>query len=347
LETRWFVRSIAWRIAPLRLIHFLVPMGPAGADPLFFLSNARATGTFRWQDSMELAGSIASFVLVDTQVPTDEIEEEAMAVIEPQLIEKSVFVGPEDGPVLERIAARLGIPLPALRVASAQQAARWMSELRWESLHKDRVQRGSAAERILIATRKKVQRRTTDICGGLRQRLAESPMLTAEDVLNHIRKCSLCRLDPRQATMTNLYSEQKIDPSEFPATVTLGLESFMDWGLFREIATDSETDLIIIVANSPGARHPRWCLDVAKLFALDLQLGLVIEKDAIEPITYDPVVAVRRKLVENWEPQPHLFHLADVARALAPYVTAAGYKVRYESLIELPRGVSTSTAGGS
>ena len=337
-ETQWFVRSLAWQIAPLRIVHFLIPSGLVAADPLFFLSNARVEAPYRWQDSIHTVGSFIPFILIDSHAPTDSLEEEAVAAIEPQLIEKSVFIGTEDSPVLKSIAAKLDIELPALRLASSAQATRWMTKLRWEAFRNDSVRRGTPADRILVSTRRKVNRKTRTICEELRKRLTESPALTAEDICVHVQKCNICQLGPLPRSVTSIQTDQKVDPAKIPSTVMLGIDRFIDWEIFRKLATDPSTDLIVLSGDSPGARHPSWCVDVVKLFALDPQLGLVIEKDAIQPVDPNPVVAVRRALIEAWEPPALLLHLSEVARALAPRVEASGYKVRYEPLVEMPRG---------
>jgi len=321
------------------LVHFLAPRGAWRS--LFFLSNfclanARTRTRYRWQDSVQIAASFVPFILVDARVTTDSVEEESLEVIEPELIEKAVFIGAEDSPVLTRIATRLRVSVPALRIASAEQVNRWITDLPKETIRKRTFRRGNVAERILIGARRKLDQRQGTICEEIRQKLTEWPVDT-EELIDHFQRCSICRASEAPSTITNLHTGQEVNPAAVPLTTVVHFDGFVDSTLLRKITNDPETGLIVFLANSPAGRHTSWFVDVVKLFALDSQLGLVVEKDTIQPITYDPAIVVRRNIVEGWEPSG-LSHLAEISQILALRAIETGYKVRYEPLIELPRG---------
>jgi hypothetical protein len=337
-ETLELVRSIARAVFPLRVVHFLSPAGPMATRVLLLLSGARTREEESWEASVKLAASLVPIVLVDARVHTTPVEIEALEAIEPELIDQTVFVAAAKiSPVFNTIAARLQIDLPALRIAMPGQVCRWMKELRNDALRRNRLQRGTVAERILVGTRHKISQTKSVMCNPLKQQMRALPGLTADQLLEHMRTCPACRIDNTPGSVTSLHVDDTIDSSLIPETAMIAFEGHLDWEMIRKVAADLALDLIVLSGNGPGSNHPSWSVDIVKLFARDLKLGLLIEKDETQPVLTGPLVAVRRVLISNWTPERlPLINLAELGRAIVPYVAAQGYKVRYERLIELP-----------
>jgi hypothetical protein len=325
---------VAKLVAPLRVVHFFRWGVRATFDPLYFVSNQRARSGYDWKQNVQEASALVPIILLDARTRTELVGDEAIWSLAPELVERTLYLAKETSPVIEQVASKLGIELPATHVVDPEIALGWVRPLRVQSITRRAITRGTVRERLLIGTRRKASSPDNWMCAELRRRLTQETSISAEEVNEHIDGCPDCRLESRSYARTSLATHAAIDPQTIPFTSVTCITGPIHWDRLRSIAADEKVNVIVLVGDSPGGRQPYWMVDIIKLFALDPQLGLVVERDPTWPILLNPLIAVRSELIRNWNPGCLL--LSDLARALAQRVGQSPYKVRYERVIEIP-----------
>lgn len=342
------VSEVSRGMLPLRITH-LLRLG-SGGDLIVCLSGVRNHGWASWRDSVHAAARVAKTIVIDTRAVSQAVLEETADALAPEFVAKAVFVVYDDeaSPVLKRLAHRLNTSLPHLRTATAEQLVHWVTRLPWKLLLGRARRYESPMERFIIGTRRKWADPTVDdrssgepvLCDELLHRM-RGRGLSAKQFGQHIEQCGVCRVQRRNPSRAAPLRPGASDPAPMPMTAFVVVSAALDHKRLRELAELQDIEVIVLGKNSPAFKDPTWCIDAARLFAVDPELALVVEEDTISPICMDPCILVRPRLLRACLDSPFVITLAELARELAARATDAGAGVRLERLVEpLPGQVS-------